>query len=184
MTKHYIPRMRLLGMALVTMAMAALYLGACSSPPPSPPGPEPGEKTAAPTPGSGTSPISIPPDQFKPTPQAVPLTPQEEAQIKIDKNEQIIANAKEGEDIYGQLTGQGFLYGRKLGQWEKAASYYERAIREYPQMSGIGFVYTELVTCYQQLKDQDRLNKLYLRMMEVFPQDSQEYLLAKQGLGQ
>ncbi len=159
------------------LILSVLWLGACSSPPP------PASSGDNATPGSATNPVSLSPDQFKPDQQAVRLTAQEEAQAKADNNDRIIMNAKEGEDIYGQLTGQGFLYGRKLGQWEKAASYYERAIREYPQMSGIGNVYAELITCYEQLKDQEHLNKLYLRMMEVFPQDSQEYLLAKQGLG-
>ena len=136
-----------------------------------------------PTSGSAASPMRLAPEDFKPTTSPPRLTEQDKAKNVIAEHEETLRNANEGDDMYGTLIALANLYRTKFKDLERAAEYYERVVNEYPDRSGIGNTYADLSWCFTQLDDQDRLNKLYLEMMEKFPEDSSEHLLAKQSLG-
>ena len=164
-----------------------LLLAGCSSETPAPSNPQtpqtPDETPAKPPArGSGTNPISLPPEAFNPPPAPEPLTGGNQAEKLIAQYEAKLPTL-EGDDRFGALTAMANLYGRKLRDYKNAAKYYDLVIHEFPDMSGIGNYYAELAKCYEQLGDQAKLNQLYLDMMEHFPEDSQEHLFAKQGLG-
>lgn len=163
-------------------AVAVLVLAGCSS---ETPAPTEGNTPEAVTPAaqsSALSPTQVPRDQFHPEDQPKRQTEQEKSQAMIDKNEEIIAKAEQGQDLSQYLIGLGNLYGKKMGNWKKAIDAYTRVIDEYPDLPGVGNIYGDLIVCYQQLNDQEGLNRLYVRMMEHFPEDSNEYKLAKSEL--
>lgn len=80
------------------------------------------------------------------------------------------------------LSALGNLYKQKKQDYASAARYYEQVIEKYPDWPGIKGVYHQLMTCYTNLDDQASLRLLYRKMMEVFPEESNEYLFAKDAL--
>ena len=44
-------------------------------------------------------------------------------------------------------------------------------------------VYGSLATCYEKIGDQENATRIYMEMMRVLPETSQEYLYAKDKLG-
>lgn len=82
-----------------------------------------------------------------------------------------------------RLSALGNLYQMKKGDFKAAAGYYEILIERYPTWEGVLGTYRELVTCYEMLGEQQELRALYRRMLEKFPEDSDEYRAAREVLG-
>ena len=94
---------------------------------------------------------------------------------KLDEN-------PEPDEAAALLSALGNLYKQKKQDYAGAARYYEQVIEKYPDWPGIKGVYHQLMTCYTNLDDQTSLRLLYRKMMEVFPEESNEYLFAKDAL--
>lgn len=80
------------------------------------------------------------------------------------------------------LSALGNLHRQKKQDYAAAARYYEQIIEQYPDWEGIKGVYHQLMSCYTNLDDQGSLRLLYRKMMEVFPEESNEYQFAKDAL--
>lgn len=96
---------------------------------------------------------------------------------KLDQN-------PEPEDAAALLSALGNLYKQKKQDYAGAARYYEQVIEKYPDWPGIKGVYHQLMTCYSRMDDQASLRLLYRKMVEVFPPESNEYMFAKDALGE
>ena len=86
------------------------------------------------------------------------------------------------DEAAARLSAIDNLYQMKKGDFRKAAGYYEILIARYPDWEGVLGAYRELVTCYEMLGDQRELRALYRKMLERFPEDSDEYRAAEEGL--
>ena len=82
------------------------------------------------------------------------------------------------------LSALGNLYKQKKQDYPAAARYYEQVIEKYPDFPGIKGVYHQLMSCYSDMDDQGSLRLLYRKMVQVFPPESNEYLFAKDALGE
>lgn len=82
-----------------------------------------------------------------------------------------------------RLSALGNLYKQKKQDYATAARYFEELIQDYPEWPGIRGAYHQLMTCYTRLDDQPSLRLLYRKMVEVFPEESNEYQYAKDALG-
>lgn len=82
------------------------------------------------------------------------------------------------------LSALGNLYKQKKQDYATAARYYEQVIQDYPDFPGVKGVYHQLMSCYSEMDDQGSLRLLYRKMVEVFPPESNEYLFAKDALGE
>lgn len=96
---------------------------------------------------------------------------------KLDQN-------PEPDDAAALLSALGNLHKQKKQDYATAARYYEQIIQDYPEWPGIKGVYHQLMTCYSNLDDQVSLRQLYRKMVENFPPESNEYLFAKDALGE
>lgn len=86
------------------------------------------------------------------------------------------------EEAAAHLAALGNLYRQKKGDYATAARYFERVIENHPDWPGIRGVYHQLMACYTELEDQESLRRLYRRMVEVFPDDSNEHAFAQHAL--
>jgi tetratricopeptide (TPR) repeat protein len=98
----------------------------------------------------------------------------------IRNHQERIDSAPESKEVPAYLNAIGNLYGQKLGEYEKAISYYERILEEYPDWPNIRGVYPKLARYYELAGEQEQSYKTYQRMMKAFPEDSQEHLFAQQ----
>lgn len=94
---------------------------------------------------------------------------------KLDQN-------PEPDDAAALLSALGNLHKQKKQDYAAAARYFEQVIEKYPDWPGINGVYHQLMACYSNLDDQVSLRLLYRKMMEVFPEESNEYMFAKDAL--
>jgi len=81
------------------------------------------------------------------------------------------------------LSAMGNLYLQRLQDYDEAAQCYVRIVLDFPGWEGAYAVYPQLITCYERKGDQKNINWLCQLMMKRFPEDSQEYLFAKDQLG-
>jgi tetratricopeptide (TPR) repeat protein len=81
------------------------------------------------------------------------------------------------------LDAMANLYRQRMGDYVNAAQCYERLLIDYPQWEGIQRVYAQLATCYERSGDSSNAQRVYKKMMDVFPPESQECLYAKAKLG-
>lgn len=133
--------------------------------------------------GPRSEPVAIAPDQFNPAPPPQRKSPQDEAREKIAEYQKKIDAGPKSEETAALQYAMGNLYRQKLGDYAKAAECYEWFIQEYPDSPDLGKVFVQLGLCYEQLKQGEKLNRLYLDMSRRFPKDSQEYLYVKEKLG-
>jgi tetratricopeptide (TPR) repeat protein len=111
----------------------------------------------------------------QPDEQAKARTQIQEYQRKIDANPQ-------GEETPAYLMAMGNLYLQKLGDYEKAKTPYEHIILEFPDSEERRQAFLQLEACYRTQKDRTGLKWLYEKMLEAFPEDSQEYQYAQKQL--
>lgn len=95
-----------------------------------------------------------------------------------------LEKSPEPEQAAALLSALGNLYKQKKQDYPAAARYYEQVIEKYPDFPGIKGVYHQLMSCYSNMDDQGSLRLLYRKMVEVFPPESNEYLFAKDALGE
>lgn len=73
------------------------------------------------------------------------------------------------------LGAMGNLYLQKLQDPGKAAECYEGVLLKYPNYAGKRTILINLANCYEKMDDRLNAKDTYERMMETFPEDSQEY---------
>ena len=114
-----------------------------------------------------------------------PLTPERarsEAIETIEAHRQAVAADPQAEDAPARLQAMGNLYRQKLVDYAQAAQCYEQLLVDYPDAPNKRTAYLQLVTCYDRLGDSTNRDRICRRMMEEFPQDSQEYEFAESVL--
>jgi tetratricopeptide (TPR) repeat protein len=101
----------------------------------------------------------------------------------IEQYESELKYNRGNEDTPHNLYRLANLYYSSVGDFDKAALYYEALIQEHPDYEGIKNVYPNLVACYERLGEDELRRATLRRMMEYFGPNSQEYVFAKQELG-
>ncbi len=159
-------------LAVIAAAAVFMYLRERSTPPPVAP---PVAKPAAPTeqtPAEQSAPAQDPNEAMRARTSATIA----EYQKRLDDD-------PKSPEAPALLNAMANLSRQKLLDYKEAARYYELIITDYPNWEQTAKIYPQLATCYERLNDQHNLQWVYKQMMERFPQDSQEYLYAKQQLG-
>lgn len=141
------------------------------------------DREAAPPATPGAQPVAVSPETFQTAPAAPRETVREEAQRTIEEYRERIETAPDAEEKPALLMAMGNLYQQRLMDYREAANCYQVYILEYPEAPDLALAYTQLGTCYELLGDGVNANRIYLEMMERFPDDSQEHLYAKDKLG-
>ncbi len=132
--------------------------------------------------------------QPKPTPRPSPIAPQPlepsgpqptrdtvRTQTAIDEHRTYLEANPKAEDAPARRFAMGNLY-QKLGKYEEAAQCFEQVLYESPDWPGCRNVYLALASCYEQVRDETNARRTYQRMLDFFPQDSQEYKYAQAWL--
>lgn len=128
-----------------------------------------------------TAPLTVPPIPVPDQPRRI--SQQERARAVIEQHEQRLEANPESEEAPALLHAMGNLARHKLGEYERAAQYYEVLLDEYPDWKAISKVYPQLATCYERMGDELSAQSVYRRMIKRFPEDSQEYQFARAQLG-
>lgn len=111
------------------------------------------------------------------------VEPQEDVEQVIESYRERIEADPNDEERPALYQAMGNLYRQKLLDYEKAAWSYQQIILEHPDWNGIPRIYVNLATCYEKMDDYENTRRIYMEMMRVLPDDSQEYLYAKEKLG-
>ena len=115
--------------------------------------------------------------------KATALSPAEEARRSIEQHRARIESEPDAPERPALLQAMGNLYRNKLLDFANAAWCYEQIILNYPDWVGTSMVYGDLATCYENTGDQENATRIYMEMMRVLPETTQEYLYAKDKLG-
>lgn len=105
---------------------------------------------------------------------------QAKAHTQIEDYQQKIEANPEDEETPAYLIAMGNLYRQKLGDYENAIRCYERIIINFPESEQRRQAFLQLEACYLKLEDRTGLKWLYDKMVEAFPEDSQEYQYAQE----
>ncbi len=101
----------------------------------------------------------------------------------IEKYEDELKYNRGNEETPANLYRLANLYYSNVGDYDKAALYYEALLQEYPNYEGNKNVYPNLAACYERTGQSELHRGVLRRMMEFFSPESQEYIFAKQELG-
>ena len=88
----------------------------------------------------------------------------------------------EPDEYAAHLSALGNLYQQKTQDYVSAARYYELLIENHSDWPGINGAYHQLISCYTILNDYPSLRILYRKMLEVFPEETNEYKYAEAAL--
>lgn len=160
------------GIAVVLVALAYRFVFPGDAPGEPPPRPA---ATGAP---AATAPLVLP--------AAPPMDTLPEARVRdlIAGYEERLANAPDDPDAPAVLMAMGNLYRDRLVDFEQAAIYFEQALAEHPDFASRRDLYIQLADCYERLGRLDMRDAVYRDIMAEFPPDSEEYLYARDQLGQ
>jgi tetratricopeptide (TPR) repeat protein len=76
-------------------------------------------------------------------------------------------------------------YYSRFGDYETAASWYERLLNDYPEyQKNLHGVYANLGACYERMGNLALAKSTYLRMMEHFSEGTHEHAFARQRYSQ
>lgn len=126
---------------------------------------------------------AVPEEFFRPAPPPQRRTPQEEAEDQVRQYREQLDAEPVNENTPVILMAMGNLYRQRLLNYEEAARCYERVIEEFPNAIQISDAYVQLSTCYERMNAPEKANRLHLKMMERFPEDSVEHQFAREQLG-
>ena len=114
--------------------------------------------------------------------QATRPDEQARARRQIEEYQQTIEAEPEAENTPAYLMAMGNLYRQRLSDLESAATCYERIILEFPDAEEARLAFIQLEACYLTLEDTTGLRWVYTKMLEAFPEDSQEHQYAATNL--
>lgn len=97
---------------------------------------------------------------------------------KIRANEEALAANPAPDVAAAYVNGNGNMYFQRLQDYTAAAGNYERVISDYPDSPAIYQTYVNLAMCYEKLNDVEKRKATLRRMLEAFPEDSQQYAYA------
>ena len=117
-----------------------------------------------------------------PGPFTALTTVEQEAKADIAGYQEKFDAAPNSEEAALMLERMGQLHYAKLMDPKGAITNWELLIQRFPDYEGIKKIYPMLAACYEQLKDDTSARAVYQRMLNYYPEDSQEHLLAKQKL--
>ncbi len=126
---------------------------------------------------------AVPEEFFQPAAAPTRRTPQEEAEEQVRRYREQLAAEPLNENTPVILMAMGNLYRQRLLNYDEAARCYERIIEEFPNAIQISDAYVQLSTCYQRMDAPEKANRLHLKMIERFPEDSVEHQFAREQLG-
>ncbi len=106
----------------------------------------------------------------------------EEALAQIQAHRQAVDRDPESDDAAVHLQAMGNLYRQKLVDYEQAAQCYEELLTYHPDAEYKRVTYVQLLTCYDRLGDITNRDRICRRIMDEFPEDSQEYEFAESVL--
>ena len=89
---------------------------------------------------------------------------------------------EDSDEYASRVYALGNLYQQRNLDFATAVGYYELLIDRYPEWPGIRGAYHQLISCYIQTENPTALRLLYRKMLEVFPEDSEEALYAEAAL--
>ena len=75
------------------------------------------------------------------------------------------------------------LYHSRVRNFERAALYYEALLQEFPSYFANENVYPKLAECYMRQGDTALERQTYRRMLDFYPEDSEEHAFARMRLG-
>jgi len=136
--------------------------------------------------GAGTSAASPSERMLRQALQSPPpsrISEQEEARAAIAKYREKLDAEPNSSETPALLSAMGNLFLQRLQDYDEAAQCYVRIVLDFPDWEGAYAIYPQLITCYERKGDQKNINWLCQLMMKRFPEDSQEYLFAKDQLG-
>ncbi len=110
-------------------------------------------------------------------------SPQKEARAVIARHRKRLAADPESPDAPALLNAMGNLYRQKLNDHNQAIQCYEEILLEYPDWVGIRAVFLNLASSYKALGNTEYVQWTYQRMMEHYPENSQEHRFARKQLG-
>ncbi len=116
---------------------------------------------------------------------APPLTAErsrQEARARIEAHRQAVDRDPESEDAAVHLHAMGNLYRQKLVDYGQAAQCYEELLTYHPDSEYKRATYVQLLTCYDRLGDTSSRDRICRRIMDEFPEDSQEFEFAESVL--
>lgn len=152
---------------LLLVAAAAFFIygvsGARQTPPASPP-------------GSATDNAD---GRDRPPGAGLVVSDEEKTIEQIEEYRRRVEEEPRAEEAPALLAAAGNLSCQKLLDYEKAAQFYETALADYPGWEGARGLYVQLATCYERLEDWEKARRVYRRMMDAFPPESQEYQYAR-----
>ncbi|MBN2309268.1 MAG: tetratricopeptide repeat protein [Candidatus Hydrogenedentes bacterium] len=121
-------------------------------------------------------------DTARPDRQSERLARREKTLKTIEEHKAVIEADPEAEEAPARLNAMASLYSRELGDYKEAARCYEFLLLDYPEWEGLRRVYVHLGLCYERLGDTQSAKQAYRRMMDAFPEESQEYQYAMSKL--
>jgi TolA-binding protein len=107
---------------------------------------------------------------------------EEQARDAIARHEEKIAEDPNGKDVPAYMLAIANLYITKLGDNESASSYLEDLIRRSPDSNLVPEAYAKLAKCYDRMGQPGLAQDIYRRMMQTFPEGSQEWEYAQAKL--
>lgn len=113
----------------------------------------------------------------------VPPMPEATVRDAIESHQARIDADPESPDAPGLWVAKGNLYRIKLGDPAQAAYCYEQVLRRYPDYPGRHHIYPELAMCYEMAGDRENLTRIYMDMLNEFPEESEWHLFARIQLG-
>ena len=105
-------------------------------------------------------------------------TARERALEIIRSHEEKVQADPTAADAPALMAAAGNLYRQKVGDYAEAARCYEVLLGDYPDSVVTRTAYVQLATCYEQLGESEKSMKTYNRMLEFFPEGSQEHQFA------
>ncbi len=115
--------------------------------------------------------------------QAIPPDTVAETRAVINEHRNKVEVDPDAPDAPALLLAMGNLNFRKLRDYDQAILCYEQILHRYPDWEGISQVYSALATCYEEAGEHEKVHRIYMTMMDVFPEDSEEYYFAADKLG-
>lgn len=119
----------------------------------------------------------------KPPPKPPKPTPKEQTDAVISGHQDTIEAAPESKDAPAYLNAMGNLAMNRLGEYERAAGYFEELLTKYRSFPLTNGVYSKLAKCYTKMGNEALTEDVWRRMMNRYPKGTPEYDFARQQLG-
>jgi tetratricopeptide (TPR) repeat protein len=117
------------------------------------------------------------------TPWAKLQTKEQQVKSDIQEYQHKIYEEAPTEETDMDMMRLGNLYYSKLQEYDDAATCYEMLLKKYPDFEMASIVFQNLSECYKRLGDTPSELNTYRRMMQRFPEGTNENAYASHKLG-